>query len=183
MLLLIASLGCARDAAVRYPGAGPVAAFQRHGVWLYVYLDSGRTLADVADMTQFGAIAPGSPLAQAAMALGEPVEKRTRQAGAEYWVYGSQYGKYWVGSEQSADGDTAYPAYFYPFDTRPGSFISSQVLRYVRQQADDERVMVFVCGFAQPALQVLMKAGRIDRVIWIAERDTVARRNRNQCVE
>lgn len=160
-----------------------MSAFRRHDQWLSVFIARGSWLSDAARMDKLAGFQPGSTPALTAIAVGKPSQILKPKAGEEYWVYENEHGKFWVGAEESADGSRAFPLYFFPYDTRPDAFLSQVVLKRARPDAEDERIMIFECGVAQPSLQVLLKSGRVYKVVWSSITDLVLRSDPNQCTD
>ena len=172
LVLIFVTHGCGED-RVRLEGEGPVAAFERRDIWLSVFGGPRVNLQQLARMDKFGDFFPGLPPAATAIAEGPPDSILRPRGGEEYFVYRNDHGIFWVGSEEVADGSVGYPVYFFPFDSRPEAFLPDVVLKHVKINALDERVMIFECGVAKPSLLVLMKTGRVEKLIWYSLRELV----------
>lgn len=138
------------------PGEGPVEQFARRGHWLYVYASQGASRSDLIRMTAFGRFEPGFSPGSAIDRFGEPNQVIPLDQGAEYVEYVTSEGRFRLGSEESADGDTTYPLYFFPNDRRPESLFPTYILRRLRLTADREVVMLFECGYGQPFMHATL---------------------------
>lgn len=174
------TLGCS-DSDLRFPGEGPVGGYARRDRWMNVYMAKGANLGSVARLDLLGDFGPGEPPAFTGIVAGKPEEILTPDGGSECWVYENSHGKIWMCSEEAADGDRSYPLYFFPYDTRPTAFLLAAAMKHADVSSADERVMVYQCGFAQPSLQILLKFGRIDKVVWSSIDDLAQRASADDC--
>jgi len=151
----------------RFQGEGAFACFSRHEKWLQAYGAPEAAQADLFNMSAFGQFMPGSEPALTAIALGRPSEVLKKSSFEEYWVYRNQQGIYWVGIERDSDGNSSFPLYFFPYNTRPEYLLPLPVTRHLRLNEPEEVVLLYEWGVLQASIQVILEYGRVRKVVWI----------------
>lgn len=184
MVLLVTVLlpACTESREV-LPGEGPVAQFVKQQHWLFVYGAAETDRSQLVDMTRFLPFKPGCSPQAAVVEFGPPDRKVPPEGGAEYVEYSNPHGRIRLGSEQSAYGPVAHPLYFFPTDRRPETSLSDVVLRRLSRSASREVVMLFECGYTQPFIQVILKGGQVQQLIWADTRDLIRRTSPTNCTD
>ena len=182
LLLSLSFLSC-RQPKVVLAGEGPVAQFARQDHWLYVYATQIASRSELLRMTAFSRFTPGHSVDSAIRSYGQPARHLSPEEGSEYVEYEEAGGIYRLGSEESADGATGYPLYFFPSTRRPEDFFPPVVLRRLNLRVSHETVMFFECGYEQPFILSTLENGMVTKFVWLPTKELGRRASSTQCTD
>ena len=181
--VLLFQLACSRPTSISFPGIGPIQEFRRSEHWLSVYGSKSARLSDLIDLALLSPYHPGLSVRAAIAKFGDPIRSLPYARGATYVEYMNEAGRFRIGSEESSSESVSYPLYFYPNDRTPANLLRDIIVTHLRPEAPKETIMLYQCGYSQPAIVVVIEGGQVDEVVWSAPRDVLKRSDENQCTE
>lgn len=179
----VLQLACSTPTSIKFPGVGPIQEFKRSEHWLSVYGSKSARLSDLIDLAVLSPYHPGLSVRAAVAKFGDPIRSLPYARGATYVEYMNKAGRFQIGSEESSSESVDYPLYFYPNDRTPATLLRDIIVTELDPARPKETVMLYQCGYFQPAIVVVIEGGQINEVIWRAPPDVLKRPDPNQCTE
>ena len=152
------------------PGSPPVAELEFHKHWITVRPVPGTPLADLVDLSLFGAFRPGMMFDDANASSGPPSNIRTEKHNT-YYEYRIPSGRVEIGREEYSTGGgigTEWALYAYPDDRTVDAVLIPQIAKYVDPNSSRTGIQI-VFGSGRLSLFVDVRGRRVDHLIWFEE--------------
>ena len=146
------------------PGEGVVKYFKRQGKWLSVFLRKDAEIKDLLNIRILGGFSPAPSPESARQVYGAPYST-TKEKYTSTLEYKTTSGR--VQLVFYFDGEhNVRSLNFYPHDRRPRRLLNKIVLNRTNLKSDEEVIMIYEYGYAQPKYVAELSVGQLNRLAW-----------------